>query len=73
VTLDGVIEDPGSSEKTERGGWAFRHESGDEGAKFKFDELPASDAQLLARVTSKGFAKAWPAMEAEGEFGIKMR
>jgi len=47
VTLDGVIEDPGSSEKTERGGWAFRHESGDEGAKFKFDELPASDAQQI--------------------------
>ncbi len=24
VTLDGVMEDPGGSEKFERGGWAFQ-------------------------------------------------
>ncbi len=72
VTLDGVIEDPGGAEQTERGGWAFRHDSGAEGAKFKLDELIASDAQLLGRVTYEGFAKAWPAMAGEGEFGAKM-
>src|SRR5713226_723883 len=71
ITLDGVIEDPGGSEKTERGGWAFRHDAGEEGEKFKLDELMASDAQLLGRVTYEGFAQAWPTMEV-GEFGEKM-
>lgn len=28
VTLDGVFEDPGGSEGTERGGWAFRFNRG---------------------------------------------
>jgi len=68
VALDGVIEDPGGSEKS--GGWAFQFDRGEEGDRFKFDELMASDAQLLGRVTYEGFAKAWPTME--GEFGEKM-
>jgi dihydrofolate reductase len=71
VTLDGVIEDPGGTEGG-RGGWAFKFDQGDEGGKFKFDELMASDAQLLGRVTYEGFAKAWPTMEGTGEFGEKM-
>ena len=37
-----------------------------------FDELMASDAQLLGRVTYEGFSKAWPTMEGTGEFGEKM-
>src|SRR6266576_3547414 len=72
ITLDGVIEDPGGAEKFDRGGWAFKFDQGDEGGKFKFDELKASDAQLLGRVTYEGFAKAWPTMEGTGEFGEKM-
>jgi dihydrofolate reductase len=72
VTLDGVIEDPGGAESFDRGGWAFRFEQGEEGGKFKFDELMASDAQLLGRRTYDGFAKAWPTMEGTGEFGEKM-
>jgi dihydrofolate reductase len=72
ITLDGVIEDPGGSEKSERGGWAFQFDRGQDGDKFKFDELMASDAQLLGRVTYEGFAKAWPTMEGTGEFGEKM-
>jgi dihydrofolate reductase len=71
VTLDGVMEDPGGAEGG-RGGWAFKFDQGDEGAKFKVDELMASDAQLLGRVTYEGFAKAWPTMEGTGEFGEKM-
>lgn len=71
VTLDGVIEDPGGAEGG-RGGWAFKFDRGDEGGKFKFDELMASDAQLLGRVTYEGFAKAWPTMEGTGEFGERM-
>ena len=72
ITLDGVIEDPGGAENFERGGWAFQFDQGEEGGKFKFDELRASDAQLLGRKTYEGFAKAWPTMEGTGEFGEKM-
>src|SRR5919205_2360333 len=69
ITLDGVIEDPGGSEGTERGGWAFKFDRGPQGDKFKVDELAASDAQLLGRVTYEGFAAAWPSRE--GDFAHK--
>ena|SRR5579883_1525527 len=64
VSLDGVMEDPGGAEGYKHGGWsmAFWHE---EIGKVKFDELFASDAQLLGRVTYQGFAAAWPAMQDE--------
>ncbi len=70
VTLDGVMEDPGGSVKFERGGWAFQFDRGPEGDKFKVDELSASDATLLGRVTYQGFAAAWPSRA--GEFADKM-
>jgi dihydrofolate reductase len=70
VTLDGVMEDPGGAEKFERGGWAFQFDRGPEGNKFKVDELFASDAALLGRVTYQGFAAAWPSRT--GEFADKM-
>ena len=35
---------------------------------FKFEELQASDGQLLGRVTYEGFARAWPAIEGTGAF-----
>jgi dihydrofolate reductase len=63
ITLDGVVEDPGGSEDTEHGGWNFEYEIGEEGGKFKMDELVAADAQLLGRVTYDGFAEAWPDRE----------
>ncbi len=63
ITLDGVVEDPGGAESFERGGWAFRFDRGDEGDKFKLDELFAADAQLLGRRTYDGFAEAWPSRE----------
>jgi dihydrofolate reductase len=71
VTLDGVMEDPGGGEKSEHGGWSFRFWS-DEVAKYKFDELFASDALLLGRVTYQGFAAAWPAMTDEQGFADRM-
>jgi dihydrofolate reductase len=70
VTLDGVMEDPGGAEKFERGGWAFQFDRGPEGDKFKVEELFASDATLLGRVTYQGFAAAWPSRT--GEFADKM-
>jgi dihydrofolate reductase len=72
ISVDGVIEDPGGSEGSESGGWAFQFERGPEGDQFKFSELAAADAQLLGRVTYEGFAAAWPKMEGTGEFGEKM-
>jgi dihydrofolate reductase len=65
VTLDGVVEDPGGSEKAPRGGWAFQFSRGEEGDRFKADETMNSDAMLLGRVTYEGFAEAWPGREGE--------
>jgi dihydrofolate reductase len=72
ISLDGVIDDPGGSDGTEHGGWSFRFPA-PEGEQFKLEELRASDAQLLGRVTYEGFAANWPAMaETTGEFGVRM-
>jgi dihydrofolate reductase len=71
VTLDGVIEDPGGGENSPYGGWAFKFDRGQEGDRFKYDELMAADALLLGRRTYDGFAAAWPQMNQD-EFGQKM-
>jgi dihydrofolate reductase len=71
ISIDGVIEDPGGAEGYEHGGWSFQFKRGEEGDKFKLDELLAADAQLLGRVTYQGFAKAWPSM-AGNPFAEKM-
>ena len=70
VSLDGVIQAPGDPSEYERGGWATG--GGQASMDFKFQELMASDAQLLGRVTYDGFAKAWPTVEGTGAFGEKM-
>ena len=62
ISLDGVIEDPGGAEDYRHGGWTFEIERGEEGDRFKFDELQEAEAQLLGRVTYEGFAAAWPKM-----------
>jgi dihydrofolate reductase len=72
VSLDGVMEDPGGSEKTRHGAWTFKFNRGPEGDKFKLDELKASDAMLLGRVTYQGFAAAWPNVKDEQGFAEKM-
>lgn len=63
VTLDGVMDEPGT--------WSFPFWN-DELAKYKYDELFASDALLLGRVTYQGFAAAWPTMTGTGDFGERM-
>ncbi|HVV60098.1 MAG TPA: dihydrofolate reductase family protein [Gaiellaceae bacterium] len=72
VTLDGVMEDPGGSEKTDGGGWAFRFERGPEGDAFKLDELLDAEGLLLGRTTYDGFAAAWPTMQDEAGFADRM-
>jgi dihydrofolate reductase len=72
VSLDGVMEDPGGAEDYRHGGWTFEISRGEEGDKFKLDELLEAEAQLLGRVTFEGFAAAWPKMEDEAGFAAKM-
>jgi dihydrofolate reductase len=72
VSLDGVMDDPGGSEGTKHGGWTFQFDRGDEGNKFKLDELLASDALLLGRVTYQGFAEAWPKVTDNEGYAQKM-
>src|SRR6201995_5025998 len=69
MSVDGVMQAPGDPGEYERGGWAKG--GGPAGNQFKVDELMASDAQLLGRVTYEGFAAAWPAMDQD-EFGKRM-
>jgi dihydrofolate reductase len=72
VSLDGVIEAPGGGEDYRHAGWTFEVDRGEEGDKFKLDELLEAEAQLLGRVTYEGFAAAWPAMEDGAGFAEKM-
>jgi dihydrofolate reductase len=72
VSLDGVIEAPGGGEDFKHGGWTFEIERGEEGDRFKFEELQDAEAQLLGRVTYEGFAAAWPNMEDDAGFAEKM-
>jgi dihydrofolate reductase len=69
ITVDGIVEDPGGSENFARGGWAFAFDRGAEGDQFKLDEVMASQALLLGRVTYEGFAEAWPSRS--GDFADK--
>jgi dihydrofolate reductase len=62
ASLDGVMEEPR---------WTFQFNRGQLGDQFKVDELFASDALLLGRVTYQGFAQAWPAMGTD-DFGKRM-
>jgi dihydrofolate reductase len=72
VSLDGVIEAPGGGEDYKHAGWTFEIDRGEEGDKFKLDELVEAEAQLLGRVTYEGFAAAWPTMEDAAGFAEKM-
>jgi dihydrofolate reductase len=72
ISLDGVVEDPGGAEDYSRGGWAFDFDRGQEGDKFKLDELFEAEVQLLGRVTYEGFAAAWPERDDEAGFAKKM-
>ena len=72
VSLDGVMEAPGGGENYKHAGWTFEIDRGEEGDKFKFDELMEADAQLLGRVTYDGFAAAWPTFTDNVGFADKM-
>lgn len=63
LSLDGVFEEPGH--------WSFDFWN-EEAARFKFDELMATEALLLGRLTYEGFAKAWPGRTDEQGFADRM-
>jgi dihydrofolate reductase len=63
VSLDGVMGEPQT--------WSFPY-WGDDIAKFKLEELFASGAHLLGRVTYEGFAQAWPGQSDEAGFAERM-
>ena len=62
LSLDGVMEEPTWTMPYWSDG--FRH--------YKRDELFASDALLLGRVTYQGFASAWPGITDEDGFAERM-
>ncbi len=72
VSVDGVMEDPGGSEGSARGGWAFQFNRGDDGDKFKLEEVVSADALLLGRKTYEGFAAAWPSRTDDVGFAEKL-
>jgi dihydrofolate reductase len=72
VSLDGVIEAPGGGEDYEHAGWTFEIDRGEEGDRFKLDEVMEAEAQLLGRVTYEGFAAAWPTIEDGVGFAERM-
>jgi dihydrofolate reductase len=63
VSADGVIEDPVGMETLGRGDWSGSASSGEEGGKFKVDELMQAEALLLGRKTYDSYAAAWPSRE----------
>ena len=63
LSLDGVMEAPDQWQ-----GPSFNDEMG----QYKLDELFASDALLLGRVTYQIFADYWPSMNDEAGFADKM-
>jgi dihydrofolate reductase len=71
MSLDGVVEAPGPVGDFEHAGWTMPYWS-DELGQLKFDELFASDALLLGRVTYQEFAAAWPGMTDGSGFGDRM-
>ena len=69
VSLDGVMQAPGG-EKFRYEGWSFEFDRGEDGNKFKFDEVLEAEANLLGRVTYESFAGAWP--QREGPFAERI-
>jgi dihydrofolate reductase len=71
TTLDGIIQDPDGSERTPKGGWAFRYgPAAVAGDKFRLGEVMDSGALLLGRSTFELFSHIWPGRK--DEFSAKM-
>ena len=72
VSLDGVMEDPGGAEDFKHGGWTFEIERGEEGDKFKLDELLEAEAQLLGPGDLRGLRRRLADDRGRAGFAEKM-
>ena len=72
VSVDGVMEDPGGSERSRNGGWASRFERGPDGDLLKLQEIVSASALLLGRKTYEGFAAEWPGQKDDEGFAERM-
>ncbi len=70
VSLDGVVEDPIGIEGLGRGAWSDTASSGEDGGKFKLDEILDAEAMLFGRRTYDSYAGAWPSRD--GAFADKI-
>jgi dihydrofolate reductase len=59
LSLDGVAEDPGPAGEYEHRGWTIPYWN-DDIAKWQTDQLFASEALLLGRITYDEFVASWP-------------
>lgn len=73
MTLDGVVEAPGSGDTTlpEKRGWSEPYMSQEIGMSI-FDLMQKSDGFLLGRRTYQDFAAFWPSMPADDPFARVM-
>lgn len=73
VTLDGVMEAPGSGDTTlpDQRGWSEPYMN-EEIGKLILDHMDASDVLLLGRKTYQDFAVFWPSVPDEDPFGKSM-
>ena len=62
MAMDGVVENPQ---------WTVQFRS-EESQKYKFDELFASDALLLGRITYQELAADWPGVTGTGAYGERI-
>ena len=72
VSLDGVTEDPVGMEGSGLGDWTGPFTRGPTGDAFKVDELFASDALIMGRITYDSFAAVWPSVKDEAGFGDRI-
>jgi dihydrofolate reductase len=73
ITLDGVVEAPGSGDTTLEGkrGWSDPFMNQEIGMLI-MGQMDASDAMLLGRRTYQDFAAFWPSVPDEDPFGKRM-
>jgi dihydrofolate reductase len=73
LSVDGrmEMEDPEGADESQRGGWTAPYWD-DDLSKIQYDQLFASDALLLGRVTYEGFAATWPSVTDEVGFADRM-
>ena len=76
LTLDGVMQAPGDSQEDtvegfKYGGWQMPYFDEDAG-KFMDQQMAATDALLLGRITYQIFAAYWPNAPADDPFAKKL-